>query len=122
MAGVIWNGWRKGCGGRWGRFCRATRKALAKTPRRKAIAKETFAAPFDNNLAERDLRMVKLKQIVTGCFRIVAGATLFCLLRFYLATIRKHRLSLLHALINACAGFPFFPPCLANSYARSTSS
>jgi transposase len=72
-----------------------------------------FTIPFDNNLAERDLRMVKLKQKVAGCFRTQAGAALFCLVRSYLATVRKHHRSLLTALVDACSGFPFFPPCLA---------
>lgn len=57
--------------------------------------------------------MVKLKQKVAGCFRTQAGAALFCLVRSYLATVRKHHRSLLNALVDACSGFPFFPPCLA---------
>lgn len=72
-----------------------------------------FTIPFDNNLAERDLRMVKLKQKVAGCFRTPVGAMLFCLVRSYLATVRKHHRSVLHALAAAFSGSPFFPPCLA---------
>lgn len=72
-----------------------------------------FTIPFDNNLAERDLRMVKLKQKVAGCFRTPVGAMLFCLVRSYLATVRKHHRSILHALAAAFSGSPFFPPCLA---------
>lgn len=72
-----------------------------------------FTLPFDNNLAERDLRMVKLKQKVAGCFRTLAGATCFCLLRSYIATVRKHHRSVLDALVDAFVGSPFFPPCLA---------
>lgn len=71
-----------------------------------------FNVPFDNNQAERDLRMVKLKQKISGCFRTKDGATLFCTLRSYIATVRKHGLSILDALVNALQGSPFRPACL----------
>lgn len=71
-----------------------------------------FTVPFDNNQAERDLRMVKLKQKVAGCFRTKNGATLFCTIRSYIATVRKHGLSILDALVDAFAGSPFRPTCL----------
>lgn len=65
--------------------------------------------PFDNNLAERDLRMMKVKQKISGCFRTWAGAEVFAAVRSYLATARKQGLSMLHATAMAFLGSPFIP-------------
>jgi transposase len=70
---------------------------------------EDLRVDFDNNLAERDLRMLKVQQKVSGCFRSPAGAHAFSRIRGYLSTLRKQGLPLLSALQATLAGHPLLP-------------
>jgi transposase len=67
---------------------------------------DDLSIPFTNNQAERDLRMVKVQQKISGTFRSDAGATAFCRIRSYLSTMRKQGHSMLTALAAVFAGQP----------------
>lgn len=70
---------------------------------------DDFAVPFDNNLAERDLRMAKVRQKIAGGFRSPRGAEIFAILRGYISTLRKQHQNVLAALQGAFAGQPIWP-------------
>ncbi len=68
-----------------------------------------FAIPFDNNQSERDLRMIKLRQKISGTFRSFQAFVNFCRIRGYLSTSRKNGLNALDALQRVFLGNPFVP-------------
>jgi hypothetical protein len=65
--------------------------------------------PADNNGSERDIRMAKLKQKVSGCLRTFTGARHFCAIRSYLSTAAKHGMSFFSALVMLTEGQPWMP-------------
>jgi hypothetical protein len=68
-----------------------------------------FRVPFDNNQAERDIRMVKLQQKISGCWRTTDGAERFLAIRSYLSTAHKHGQRPIDALTALTAGQPWLP-------------
>ena len=70
---------------------------------------DDLTIPFDNNQAERDVRMLKTQQKISGSFRSERGALAFACLRGYFSTLRKQEVRLLTALEALFAGAPLRP-------------
>ena len=68
-----------------------------------------FEVPFDNNLAERDIRMIKVQQKISGTFKSWEGARIFCRIRGYISTVKKNSISVIDAIQGAFEGKPFVP-------------
>ena len=62
--------------------------------------------PFDNNQAEHDLRMVKAKSKISGCFRSIDGDGIFAIIKSYTSTLRKNKLNIFDALCSAWTTTP----------------
>ena len=65
--------------------------------------------PADNNGSERDIRMIKLRQKVSGCLRTLTGAQQFCAIRSYLSTAAKHGRNFFDTLVMLAEGRPWLP-------------
>ena len=70
---------------------------------------DDFTIPFDNHQAERDVRLLKVQQKVSGCFRSDWGAEAFACLRGSLSSMRKQGVALLAALQTVFTGQPLYP-------------
>jgi transposase len=70
---------------------------------------DDFSVPFDNNQAERDLRMLKVKQKVSGCFRTDRGAAEFCRLRSYVSTMKKQGHRVMETIRSLMSGKVIMP-------------
>ena len=69
-----------------------------------------FQVPFDNNQAERDIRMLKVQQKISGGFRKAHAAQRFCDIRSYISTVRKQGLNVIEALQRVFSATPWMPP------------
>ena len=69
---------------------------------------ENFAVPFENNQAERDIRMVKVKTKVSGCFRTIEGARNYLKIMSYIGTAKKHGYNAFKSIYQAISGNPDF--------------
>jgi transposase len=95
------------------KWIRATARRLLKRldERREEVLRFTvdFSVPFDNNQAERDIRMVKLQQKISGSWRTKAGADNFCAIRSYVSTMKKHGHDVLGGLNQLFEGTVWLP-------------
>ena len=69
----------------------------------------TPGVPFTNNQAEQDVRMMKVKQKISGCFRTTLGAEIFCIIRGFISTCRKQKRDIFNEITQAfMANYPGF--------------
>jgi transposase/uncharacterized coiled-coil protein SlyX len=68
-----------------------------------------FDVPFENNQAERDVRMMKVQQKISGTFRSSNGADMFCRIRGYISTVKKNKISVIDAIMDVFSGKAFIP-------------
>jgi transposase len=68
-----------------------------------------ISVPFSNNLAEQDIRMIKVRLKISGCFRTYKGAAVFARIRGYISTLRKQKQNILDSITAAITGHPFIP-------------
>lgn len=78
--------------------------------RNKALAfLSDFRIPFTNNQGERDIRMIKCQQKISGGFRTMHGARMFARIRSYVSTVRKHQINVFQSIVQTMQGNPFMP-------------
>ena len=68
-----------------------------------------FRVPFTNNQAEKDLRMIKVKEKIFGSFASFKGGEIFCRIRSYISTLKKNNLSVFKGLESALSGELLLP-------------
>ena len=71
------------------------------------VALDNFSIPFDNNQAERDIRNIKVKTKVSGCFRSFDGAVEYLDIMSYIGTARKHGINSFKAVLLAVCSKPY---------------